>query len=95
MHLNVWRPQDANENSALAVMFWIHGGGFTGGAGSAPKFNGAYMAKTQNVVVVTMYVGTAQPRVMYQVTRMPDALAATIVSAQLAFSCRTAPELAA
>ena len=34
------------------VMVWIHGGGFTGGAGS--DFDGAAMATSQGVVVVTL-----------------------------------------
>jgi para-nitrobenzyl esterase len=31
LYLNVWKPANAEANSNLPVMVWIHGGGFTGG----------------------------------------------------------------
>jgi carboxylesterase type B len=51
LYLNVYTP--VSPRSGLrAVMVWIHGGGFTGGAGSI--FDGARLAVTGNVVVVTI-----------------------------------------
>jgi len=55
LYLNVWRPSSAsNDTSLLPVMVWIHGGGFVFGSGAEPIYNGAKMAGTQNVVVVTI-----------------------------------------
>jgi len=34
LFLNVWRPQGLKSNAKLPVLFWIHGGAFTGGAAS-------------------------------------------------------------
>jgi para-nitrobenzyl esterase len=51
LYLNVW----SNANSAAAklpVMFWIYGGAYTEGGGSAPLQEGAALAK-KGVVVVT------------------------------------------
>jgi hypothetical protein len=36
------------------VMFWIHGGAFTGGTGSDPVFDGGNLASRGDVVVVTI-----------------------------------------
>lgn len=36
------------------VMFWIHGGAFTGGMGSDPTFDGSNLAARGDVVVVTI-----------------------------------------
>jgi carboxylesterase type B len=36
------------------VMFWIHGGAFTGGTGSDPTFDGGNLAARGDVVVVTI-----------------------------------------
>jgi len=35
------------------VLFWIHGGGFTGGVGSDPGSDGQQLASREDVVVVT------------------------------------------
>lgn len=53
LFLNVWKPATATEDSNLPVMFWIHGGGFTGGSGSGPGSAGTSFAK-QGVVLVTI-----------------------------------------
>ena len=34
-------------------MFWIHGGGYTGGSGNEPRHNGDFMP-TKGVVLVTI-----------------------------------------
>lgn len=48
--LNVWAPEDGEDH---AVMVWIHGGGFLHGSSREAQFDGAMLAKTQGVVVVT------------------------------------------
>jgi para-nitrobenzyl esterase len=53
LFLNVWKPTSATKNSKLPVMFWIHGGGFTGGSGSGPGSAGTAFAK-QGVILVTI-----------------------------------------
>ncbi|WP_025692898.1 carboxylesterase family protein, partial [Paenibacillus zanthoxyli] len=51
LYLNVWAPAGAE---ALPVMVWIHGGTFLTGAGSQPLFDGAALALSGNVVVVSV-----------------------------------------
>ncbi|NVB41733.1 carboxylesterase family protein [Pseudenhygromyxa sp. WMMC2535] len=51
LYLNVWAPEGGED---LPVMVWIHGGAFLIGAGSDPIYDGATLAKTQDVVVVTI-----------------------------------------
>jgi para-nitrobenzyl esterase len=53
LYLNVWSPA-AEPDEALPVMVWIHGGTFVTGSGSQPMFDGAQMAKSGRVVVVTV-----------------------------------------
>jgi para-nitrobenzyl esterase len=50
--LNVWTP--ALDHGKRPVMFWIHGGGFSTGSGSSPWYDGANVARKQDVVVVTI-----------------------------------------
>lgn len=52
LYLNVWTPQGSASGS-LPVMVFIHGGAFIEGSGSAPVFDGSFMAATGNVVVVS------------------------------------------
>jgi para-nitrobenzyl esterase len=49
--LNVWAPPGGKEG--LAVMVWIHGGGFAAGASSEPRQDGGHLANL-GVVVVSM-----------------------------------------
>ncbi len=51
--LNIWTPEDAEPDSALPVIFYIHGGGFTGGCGHEKHFDGPVWP-TKGVVVVTI-----------------------------------------
>ncbi len=51
LYLNVYTPRDAGRR-VLPVMVWIHGGAFTGGAGSI--YDGAVLAAKGNVIVVTI-----------------------------------------
>lgn len=51
LYLNVWTP---GTDGRRPVMVWIHGGGFTIGAGSEPLYNGRLLASRGDVVVVTI-----------------------------------------
>ncbi len=52
--LNVWTP-GLNDNGKRPVMVWIHGGGFRiNSANHAPFYNGASLAKTYDIVVVSV-----------------------------------------
>ncbi|KAK8175944.1 cholinesterase [Phyllosticta citrichinensis] len=58
LFLNIWTPYlpkgGASQSTKLKpVLFWIHGGGFTGGLGSDPTTDGGNMASRGDVVVVT------------------------------------------
>jgi carboxylesterase type B len=53
LSLNVWTPADAR-GSSLPVLVFLHGGGFEDGSGSIPLYDGAYLAASQDVVVVTI-----------------------------------------
>ncbi len=50
--LNVFTP--AADEGARPVMVWIHGGGFTSGAGSVPWYDGTNLVLRGDVVVVTI-----------------------------------------
>jgi para-nitrobenzyl esterase len=49
--LNIFRPA---KSGIFPVMFWIHGGGYTQGAGSYDIYEGSHLAATRDVVVVTI-----------------------------------------
>ena len=51
--LNVWTPS-VDRSAKKAVLVCFHGGGFASGSGNAPGFDGANMALTHDVVVVTV-----------------------------------------
>jgi para-nitrobenzyl esterase len=53
LFLNVYTPADSKPKSKLPVMFWIHGGGYSGGASSEPRHNGDFLP-TKGVVLVTI-----------------------------------------
>lgn len=52
LFLNVWTPSKSPKER-LPVMLWIHGGGFGGGSGNIPIYDGQHLAK-KGVVVVTI-----------------------------------------
>lgn len=57
LFLNIWRPSGANTpdaDSKLPVLVYIHGGAFTLGSGNEAQYDGAVLAATRNVIVVTM-----------------------------------------
>src|ERR1700761_2031109 len=49
--LNVYTPEKSK--GKLPVMFWIHGGGYSGGGSSEPRHNGDFLP-TDGVVLVTI-----------------------------------------
>lgn len=51
LYLNIWRPA---KSGVFPVMFWIHGGGYTGGAGSYEMYNGANLAAEREIVLVSI-----------------------------------------
>jgi para-nitrobenzyl esterase len=54
LYLNVWTPTVSSE-VRLPVMVWIYGGGFSAGAASEPRQDGANLAKKGVVVVSFNY----------------------------------------
>ena len=53
LYLNVYAPASAGKSSNLPVMFWIHGGGFSGGGSDEPRHNGDFLP-LKGVVLVTI-----------------------------------------
>jgi para-nitrobenzyl esterase len=53
LFLNVYTPAEHKVKSKLPVMFWVHGGGFSGGGSSEPRHNGDFLP-TKGVVLVTI-----------------------------------------
>ena len=57
LFLNIWAPRQSEEDAvtseSLPVMVWVHGGGNTVGTGAAGLYDGARLAASQRVVVVT------------------------------------------
>jgi para-nitrobenzyl esterase len=52
LKLNVFTP--GTDNRARPVMVWMHGGGFTSGSGNYLIYDGTYLAKKEDVVVVSV-----------------------------------------
>jgi len=52
LYLNVYTPRA--DGKRRPVFFWIHGGGFTAGAGSQALYDGGALAERGDVVVVTI-----------------------------------------
>jgi para-nitrobenzyl esterase len=53
LFLNVWTP-GLDKRVSRPVMFYIHGGAYSHGSGSSPLYDGAYLAREHDVVVVTV-----------------------------------------
>lgn len=51
--INVFTP-GVNDGRKRPVMVWLHGGGFASGAGAAHSFDGTYLARSGDVVVVSV-----------------------------------------
>ena len=54
LYLNVWTPAKS-ATDLLPVLVWIHGGGFSTGAGSADLYDGASLASKGAVVITLNY----------------------------------------
>ena len=52
LFLNIWTPEGSGEESNLPVIFYIHGGGYTGGCGHEKHFDGPVWP-TKGCVAVT------------------------------------------
>lgn len=52
LFLNIWVPKDVEKGSELPVIFYIHGGGYTGGCGHEKHFDGPVWP-TKGVIAVT------------------------------------------
>jgi len=53
LFLNVWTPA-LNDGGKRPVMLWLHGGGFRGGSGSNPGWDGTNLCLRGDVVVITI-----------------------------------------
>ena len=53
LFLNIWTPEGAKEGDCLPVLFYIHGGGYTGGCGHEKHFDGPVWP-TKGVIGVTL-----------------------------------------
>lgn len=53
LFLNIWTPENAGADAKLPVLFYIHGGGFTGGCGHEKHFDGPVWP-TRGVIAVTI-----------------------------------------
>src|SRR5271168_3068502 len=53
LNLNVYAPANDKSKAKLPVMFWIHGGGYSGGGSSEPRHNGDFLP-LKGVVLVTI-----------------------------------------
>lgn len=51
LFLNLWASEDPTPRP---VMVWLHGGGFLVGAGSEPMYDGSRLARSGDVLVVTL-----------------------------------------
>src|SRR5688500_12900441 len=54
LYLNVWTTADSADDRR-PVMVWLYGGGFSGGAGSEPRYAGDGLARKGAVVVTLNY----------------------------------------
>ncbi|RHZ57948.1 hypothetical protein CDV55_101686 [Aspergillus turcosus] len=57
LYLNIqtpYIPKKGSREGLKPVMFWIHGGGFTGGTGADPLTDGGNLASREDIVVVTI-----------------------------------------
>ncbi|MFM5953374.1 MAG: carboxylesterase/lipase family protein [Novosphingobium sp.] len=55
LFLNVWKPAGAKPGAKLAVMVWIHGGGFVNGGSSPAVYSGQNFARDGVVLVSINY----------------------------------------
>lgn len=55
LNLNVYTPRIPTEGMSLPVLFWIHGGAYTNGAGSVAWYHGGSLALRETIVVTINY----------------------------------------
>lgn len=55
LFLNVYAPPHVTPESKLPVLFWIHGGAYTNGAGSLSWYHGSRLATRECIVVTINY----------------------------------------
>lgn len=55
LYLNVWKPAAAKPGAKLAVMVWVHGGGFVNGGSSPAVYSGHQFARDGVVLVSINY----------------------------------------
>jgi len=55
LSLSVWAPAGTRPGARLPVMMWIHGGGYTAGAGSQSSYDGTALARAGAVIVTINY----------------------------------------
>lgn len=55
LSLNVFVPPNTEADAKLPVLFWIHGGAYTNGAGSLSWYHGSHLASRGCVVVTINY----------------------------------------
>jgi para-nitrobenzyl esterase len=55
LFLNVYCPSNVQPESKLPVLFWIHGGAYTNGAGSVAWYDGTRLAARGSIVVSINY----------------------------------------
>lgn len=53
LSLSVYTP-GVNDGRRRPILVWLHGGAFAIGAGTSPGFDGSHLAKSQDVVVVSI-----------------------------------------
>lgn len=55
LFINLWRPASTVSGAKLPVMFWIYGGGFTGGSSAMPFTSGTQLAKQGVILIAANY----------------------------------------
>jgi para-nitrobenzyl esterase len=53
LYLNIWVPTHS-ARTRLPILFWIHGGGFTGGSGAVDIYNGEAFARDARAIVISV-----------------------------------------
>lgn len=53
LFLNVFLPGKLEEGGGLAVMVWVHGGGYFQGSSTMDLYDGRFLAATTNTIVVS------------------------------------------
>lgn len=81
LSLNVFTP--AADAGRRPVLFWIHGGGFSHGAGSQPQYDGGPLSERGDVVVVTINYRLGALGYLYLGAHGGDAWGAAVNAGQL------------